>query len=260
MDSFYIPRLDAFMRYHDRPGEGPTCVYLHGLGCASSSDFVGVVAQPSLAHRRAVLVDLLGFGFSDRPEEFDYTAESQARTVAELLDHLALSDCNLIGQSMGGAIAMVVASLRPELVSRLVAAEGNLDPGGGRFSQPIAAQTEPDFLQGGYDEFLRRIRSEGELGDTSMLAYAGSLQVCAPHALYRAAVALVKGSQPTWRERLLALTMPRVYVFGERSLPNPDQDRLTQAGVRVLVVPEAGHSMMLDNPAGFADVLSLALA
>ena len=87
--------------------------------------------NPSLAGYHSVLIDFLGFGFSDRPEGFGYTLEDHAQTVAELHDHLGLRHCALIGHSMGGSVAITLAAIRPEIVSRLVIAEGNLDPGGG---------------------------------------------------------------------------------------------------------------------------------
>ena len=93
--------------------------------------------MPALVGHHSVLVDLLGHGYSDGPQDFNYSLEEHAQTVAELLEHLALRDCVLFGHSMGGAVAITLAALRPELVSQLVIAEGNLDPGGGIISAAI---------------------------------------------------------------------------------------------------------------------------
>lgn len=60
------------------------------------------------------------------------------------------------------------------------------------------------------------------------------------------------------REQVLRLDMPRALLVGERNLPYPDADTLA-AGVKVLVVPGAGHAMMVDHPHGFARVLAEAL-
>jgi pimeloyl-ACP methyl ester carboxylesterase len=61
---------------------------------------------------------------------------------------------------------------------------------------------------------------------------------------------------PTLREVLYGLPVPRVYVFGERSLPDPDFEALPEHGISVAVVPDAGHGMTQDNPAGLAQVIS----
>ena len=254
MQSFFLERLNAFLRYLDFPGSSPANVYLHGLGCASSSDFPTVVVNTALMSQRSILVDLLGFGYSDGPVNFSYTLEDHAKTIAQLMDHLSLTNCGIIGHSLGGSIGITLASARPDLVSRLVLAEGNLDPGGGIISTGIASQSEEQFKSEGYRDLLKRALKE------KAFTFCGTLQVSAPHAVYRSAVSLVRGTKPTMRERLLALHIPRTYIFGEKSLPNPDADRLATQGIQVLVVPNAGHLMMLDNPQGLAEVLKVALS
>jgi pimeloyl-ACP methyl ester carboxylesterase len=202
---------------------------------------------------------MLGHGFSDRPGTFDYTLESHATTIASLLDHLGLTGCAVIGHSMGGSVAITLAALRPELVARLVVAEGNLDPRQGVFSRGIAAQSEAAFLTSGYAVLLEQIHAEGRNGDAGAATLAGMLQLTAPLALYRSAVGLVQGTQPTMREHFLQLTISRSYLFGEHSLPDPDAEQLPAQGIPVLIVPDAGHGMMWDNPLGFATVLKSAL-
>src|SRR5256885_12239098 len=127
--SLWLAQPGAYLRYHDLPGEGPALVYLPGLGIASSAHFPALAAQPALAGWRPLLVDPLGFGFSDRPQDFGYTLDDHARTVAALLDHLGLAGCAVFGHSWGGSVAVALAALRPELVARLVPAGAHPHPG-----------------------------------------------------------------------------------------------------------------------------------
>jgi pimeloyl-ACP methyl ester carboxylesterase len=85
------------------------------------------------------------------------------------------------------------------------------------------------------------------------------LQTAAPHALYRSAVGLVRGTRPMMRERLLQLPIPRALIRGEASGPDRGERALLASGVRCHVVPGAGHGMMWDNPDGFVTVLTAAL-
>ena len=86
MESVFLDEWGAFLRFYDLPGRSPTRVYLHGLAISSSSaSFAKVVMQSDLIGHRSLLVDFLGFGFSDRPKEFSYTHEDQARAIAGLL-------------------------------------------------------------------------------------------------------------------------------------------------------------------------------
>ncbi len=234
------------LRYHDLPGEGTPLLFVHGLGCASSCDYPQVAAEPALAGRRRVLVDLLGFGFSDRPEAFGYAVEDHARTVCALVDGLSLPELDLFGHSMGGSIAIVIASLLGERVRHLIVGEPNLEPGGGFFSCPVARQSEAEFVARGHAEIVREASERGDV------VWAGSLAAASPRAVHRGAVALVQGASPSWGEQFSRLTLPRTAIFGARSLPDPDAERLPGMGVTVRVVPDAGHSMAWENPHGLA--------
>lgn len=255
MKSLYFKKWDAFLRYHDIASQAPARVYLHGLGCAASADFPQVIVRPHLAGYRSVLMDFFGFGFSDRPKTFGYSLEDHAQTVAELLDHLQLKNCAVVGHSMGGSVAIILAAQRPDLVSALVVAEGNLDPGAGTISAEITSYSEENYLRRGHATLLQEITQEALKGDVGMAAYATTFHSAAPHAVHRSAVGLLKGTQPTMRERLVHFSVPKAYVFGAHNLPDPDQERLAKDNVTVLVVPQAGHAMMEENPDGFAQVV-----
>jgi pimeloyl-ACP methyl ester carboxylesterase len=250
----------VFLRFEDLSGESPANVYLPGLMIASHPTFTCILHEhPALIKQHSVFVDLLGSGFSDAPKDFGYSLEEHARVVSRLLDELNLKGCNMIGYSMGGAVAITLASLRPDLVSRLVLMEANLDPGGGLASKAIAEQTEEAFCTHGFQAFIQHFRDEGLAGDSTAAVLAGLLQIAAPHALHRSAVGLVKGTQPTMRERLLQMDIPRTYIFGEKSLPDPDWEKLASQGIQVLVVTNAGHGMAWDNPRGVAEALYTAM-
>ena len=254
METLLVDPPGAYLRYLDFPGEELPLVFLHGLGCAASSDFPRVAANPVLAGHRSLLIDFFGHGYSDGPEDFGYTLEDHAGTVRQLLDHLSLKGCAVFGHSMGGAVAITLAALRPDLVSRLILAEGNLDPGGGLVSTSVAAQSEHEFRARGHQALLERLPAGG------FITSVGPFRVCASHALHRSAVSLVKGTQPTMRETFYSLHMPRAYLFGERGLPDPETERLASHGIQIVVVRNAGHAMTLDNPAGVAQAIRQTLA
>ena len=51
---------------------------------------------------------------------------------------------------------------------------------------------------------------------------------------------------------LYQLKIPRTYIFGEKTLPAPDEEILRSCDIAVPIVANAGHDMMSDNPDGFA--------
>lgn len=258
MQGLYVSELDAHLCYHDLPGQEPACVYLHGIGTASSADFPHIARDPRLAPYRAVLIDLLGFGFSDRPATFPHTFEAHAEVIARLLDHLGLQRCHVIGHSMGGSIAIVFAAVRPDLVSSLVVAECNFEPADATFSQMILHQsaTEEDYVATGHAAIVAQAE-EWAASDPIMGSFPGTLRAADPRAVYRCAAALVTCHLT---ETFFGLDLPRTYIFGSKTLPHRHESLLKAGGVPMAVVPDAGHAMPDDNPEAFAAIIASSLS
>jgi len=231
------------IRWTEVPGDEPARVYVHGLGSVSSVYHAHIAARPELAGRRSLFVDLPGHGISDRPEHFGYTLEDHADALAAALDAAGVAGAELVGHSMGGAVAIVLAHRRPELVSRLVLTEANLDP----FPPPaagssgIASYEEDAFVDGGHARVLEAV---GPL-------WAATMRLADPRALHRSAAGLRRGSDPVMRTILEGLPVDRVYLQGENSGELEGRKGLEEAGVRVVTVPGAGHNVMFDNPEAF---------
>src|SRR5664279_5657835 len=98
-------------------GTGPPALALHGLGGTKGS-FLPTVAALA-AHFRVIAVDLPGFGDSDKPIGAAYDARFFARAAIDLLDALALDRVHLIGNSLGGRVALEIALRDPGRVGRL---------------------------------------------------------------------------------------------------------------------------------------------
>ncbi|HAS0820593.1 TPA: alpha/beta hydrolase [Enterobacter cloacae] len=246
MNSFYSQHAGCTVRWHYLPGTGDPVVFIHGLGCASSYEYPRVVRDPQFGGGRTILIDLPGSGYSDKPEHYSYKTTDQARVVAELMDHLKLDAFWLYGHSMGGSIAIEAAGLLASRVKGLMVSEPNFHAGGGMFSRSIAAQTEQQFLEQGYQAMLRAEKT----------AWAGCLQSNAPYAVWRGASSLVAGVEPDWETQFLSLPCPVTLIFGELSLPDDDVERLKQKGVEVKIIPAAGHSMSWENPSALAQTLA----
>ena len=253
------------IRWSDLPGDppgprgsrdgadGPAArVYLHGLGGTGAAIFAHIAPHSALSRRRSLLVDLPGHGLSDRPADFGYSLEDHAAAVAALMDSEGIAGAEVIGHSMGGSIAIVLAARRPDLVARMVVAEANLDPlppsQTGLGSQRIANHSEASWVSAACAALIAADED-----------WAPTLRLCDPLAVHRSAVGLITGSRPTMRQHLVGLAIPRTFIRGTRGETLRDRAGLEAAGVRVVEIDDAGHVMMNDQPEAFALALAAAL-
>jgi pimeloyl-ACP methyl ester carboxylesterase len=102
-------------------GDGPTVVLVHGSGPGVTAYANWRLVIPELAKQfRVIAPDMVGFGFSERPADADYSVQTWANQVVGLLDALGLEKASIVGNSFGGAIALRVATQHPDRVERLV--------------------------------------------------------------------------------------------------------------------------------------------
>jgi pimeloyl-ACP methyl ester carboxylesterase len=235
----------ARMGYVELEGTGPTLVFLHGLGACGAPYLAAPVVRPGLLGRHVLMLDFLGFGVSDRPASFGYTLADHADSVARALDALGVSAADVVAHSMGGGVAVLLADRRPDLVGRLVLVEPSLHPSPRPLVEPY---TEDEYVRTG---FALRLAEAGP-------QWAATMRLADPVAMYRSELAL--GAQmPVLDDVLLRLPMPRAVVEGGLSGWLADDPALRAAGIPVHVVPDTGHVMMLDDPAGFARAVVAAL-
>lgn len=259
MKSVYLPTDRAFVRYIEVPGDDPPLLWLHGWQCSSTGELLPAAVRSPLRGRRSLLIDFLGHGYSDKPPGLAYSMEEHARTIISTIDAMGLSECGLVGHSMGGGVAVHVAAARANIVSLLIMAEGNTDAKGG---EPFDGQTEDQFVARGFSELLDAQATEAESQPGGLrAAHLGITRLIDPRALYREAVSLARGTDPPIRSLLGDLRMPRWYLQGELSDPEPDlQHDLAAMGVGWRIVPKTGHPMGLQNPDGLAQTVAEVLA
>lgn len=109
------------MHYLDE-GQGPVVVFLHGSGPGASghSNFKGNYPAWVKAGYRCVVPDLVGFGFSDKPEDVEYKLDFFVECLAQMLDSIGISRCSVVGNSLGGAVGIGLALRDAALVEKLI--------------------------------------------------------------------------------------------------------------------------------------------
>jgi pimeloyl-ACP methyl ester carboxylesterase len=235
------------LRYLEQ-GSGPPLVLIHGFALSAEMNWVGPGALDSLAAAfRVIAPDLRGHGQSDKPHDPAAYGTRLVDDVIALLDHLGVARAHVAGYSLGGSIALRLATSHPDRVlSAVLGGSGWTPPG--RAPPPFVAQwlagLDGAARDGGpvSDAFARPdwpplpppVRAALDRNDPAALAAAlrsvGGLAVPAP--------------------AVRAITLPVHAVVGERDEPaRADVEALTKLLPRVTVTVIAGA----DHPSAMAD-------
>ena len=106
--------------YHEA-GSGETVLFIHGSGPGVTAWANWRLTLPGLAQKFHVLaLDVLGFGYSERPDGVTYAKSVWVDHLLAFLDAKDVRRCSIVGNSMGGGLALAIATRRPELVHKLV--------------------------------------------------------------------------------------------------------------------------------------------
>ena len=243
-------------------GEGPAVVFLHGSGPGASaySNFKHNIETVVAAGHRAVLIDMLGFGYSSKPEGCDYTTELFASNVKASLDRLGIEQCTLLGNSLGGAICIRLALDFPDLVTRLIMmAPGGIEEKETYFAMPGIAKMVSAFVGGGLDrEGLRQVlkslvHDPKHVTDDLVEERFSILQNQPKEVLSRMII-------PNMSEQLGQLQCPVYGFWGEQDEMTPvsGANRFTQqcAQVQFVTVGRCGHWVMVEHAQLFNHYLS----
>lgn len=113
--------VDGIRLHYQEFGDeaAPAIILLHGY---TASVYVWKTVAPMLADAglRVVALDLVGFGYSEKPRWFEYSIEAQARIVSRFMNRLGIGRAAILGSSYGGAVAATLALDYPERVEKLI--------------------------------------------------------------------------------------------------------------------------------------------
>jgi len=142
-------------------GAGPAVIFIHGSGPGANAYSNFSLNYPAIAAAgyRVVLPDLIGFGYSSKPVGIDYTLDLFVTTCIELLDALDIHECVLVGNSLGGAVALEIALDQPGRIRKLVLmAPGGIESREVYFKMPGIQKMVSGFVGEGFDRAgLRRM-------------------------------------------------------------------------------------------------------
>lgn len=246
---------------------GERVVFLHGLfGQGKNFTQVAKALQPELM---SLLVDLPNHGRSSWTDRVDYA--DMADTVADFLraDFAAEGPVHLVGHSMGGKVAMVLALRHPDLIDRLVVVDitPGVSDGAGEFEHLLGSLASIDLAtvdrRSEADEALQeRIPSPTIRGFLLQNLRAGSDDRYTWQAnleVLRRDLAAIGG----FPDVDATFDHPVLWIAGENSpyVQEEDEDRMRQLfpRTRLVTIKGAGHWVHSEQPTSFVSALRVFL-
>jgi len=222
------------------PDSKEVVLFIHGLACTSDS-FRNLFDYDYFPDKSLLLIDLVGFGKSSKPENFSYAMEDQAKIIEKLLSSLPEWEIHIAAHSMGGAIALLFDENTFSRVKSFAKIEGNLiSEDCGILSRGIAELSYEEYKTNLFKKHLVEFRKHQQL----------RFEESTPLAIYKSAESLVKWSDSgELLEKFKNLNCRKSFFYGEENKNMPVIDKLDF--VKKYMISKSGHGMMTENPKEF---------
>jgi non-heme chloroperoxidase len=241
----------------------PELVWIHGLGEWSVS-FDAIARHPQLAAFAHVFPDLPGYGRTPWPSPVRglHLVASARGSVHALADHLTEwlrtrggSLPILVGHSMGGVIATLVAEQLP--VRGVVNVDGNLTIGDCTFSAEAARYSLANFRTHGFATMRAAVYARGAT-EPALRGYHAALLAANADTFHANAIDLVRLSTiDDLAPRLAALRCPHLFIAGvPGGICEASRARLDEVGARWIGIEPSGHWPYVDQIDAFASAVA----
>ena len=258
------------LTYHYREwgtarGTATPLLLLHGF-TGSSVSWEGIARR---LERRSIAVDLIGHGRTDAPADpARYAMDRAAEDLALLIEQLGCGPVHLLGYSMGGRLALYLALAYPALTKSLIleSASPGLDEPNDRAERRAADERRADSIDAtdltafvDHWEGIPLFSSQSRLPGETRASLRGQRLSNRPVGLANSLRSMGTGAQPSLWPKLCDLRAPTLLIAGAldekfRRLNEMMQQCILDARLRV--VDDAGHTVHLEQPGEFAQIVN----
>ena len=251
---------DIEIAYDYKKGGEESILFIHGLGACKECfkdalDFLGYEKYS------IVTPDLPGFGDSGKAEDFACTMKDYSAICRVLIESLDMKRVHIVAHSMGGAVGLLLADEIPEKVLSYISLEGNLIAEDCWLSKKTISRSLLEFTDNGFKKLragMKRSIDMSVANSNSMVLFNDWLAKSDPVAFYKCSESLVTlSTSGELLEMFQQFNKNKCYIYGEMNRNMPVIEQLDM--IPKLMIENAGHSMMTDNPTEFYQKLLMVL-
>ena len=251
----YADCANGYRIHYIDQGSGQVVVFLHGSGPGASghSNFKGNYPVLADAGYRCIVPDHIGYGFSDKPDDREHPLSFFVECIKQTLHEAGVERCAVVGNSLGGAIAIGLALDYPQLVEKLILmAPGGLSelsdyqqmPGMQKFFQ-VFGSGEPVTPAVMKDLFATGLLHDPRFATDELVQERMQvMQTMNGHVVATMQI-------PVLVDRLSELDCPVLGFWGMNEKMMPDNGIMAMARnirhLRLILVTQCGHWVMVEH-------------
>ena len=254
--------VNGISTHYYEAGAGSPLILMHGGGAGADAygNWRGCISAFA-KHFHVFAIDMIGFGFTDKPdpESYEYSQVKRTEHVIGLIENLGLDSVNLIGNSMGGLTAIGVAVEKPALVNKLIlmGSAGIKAP----LSDELKSIMNYDYSIAGMEKIVRGLTNPNFEVDADIVEYRHQLSIeSATRAAYKAVMGWIREQGALFGEEdyISRVSQPALVVNGKL-----DKVVQLECAYRLLelidnstgyILPNCGHWAMIEHPEKFSKI------
>lgn len=250
--------------YHEM-GEGTPVLFLHGSGTGVSAAANWWLNLPALAkNMRCIAIDSIGYGQTVVAEGTQYGIREWVEHAIRVLDALKIEKTWLVGNSLGGWVALQMAIDYPDRIAGII----SMGTGGAKKTAALAGHAKPTLTEEGIRKTLEQFVVDKSLVTDELVTvrYEAALNDSASDRLYEVITARDRDREifPLDFEKLAQLTMPVLLIHGTQDTVIP----VSRTWDLLQVIPHAdvhifsqcGHWSQVERADEFNQVITAYLA
>ena len=228
-----------------RKGKMPPIVFLHGFG-STKEDYADIIRQASLSDYPFLAYDAPGCGETYCSELEKISISFLVKTAIAVLDHVNIEQFHLVGHSMGGLTALMLAHHNPDRVLSFTNIEGNIAPEDCFLSKQIIeypASNANEFFEHFIERTLHTPAYSSPLYSASL---KHKVRAEAVEGIFSSMVSLSDNGE--LMDNFVSLPCPKMFMYGEQNRELSYLSYIKSKGVRLSEISECGHFPMYSNP------------